>query len=144
MQEQQPIWHWQVLVEAWCGDGAQLLPAIAAIATEVPSIQLTVYLRDENPALMDTCLTNGSRGIPKLVCLDAETGERLFVWGPRPASIQAQLVAYRAEHPAASHDEFMTQVHTWYAKDRSQALQHDLLALVQQALAAETWSDYII
>ncbi|MGV3539226.1 MAG: thioredoxin family protein [Rufibacter sp.] len=136
-QKEQPNWRWLVLVEAWCGDGAQTVPALAAITEAVPSIELVLLLRDQNPDLMNTCLTNGSRAIPKLICEDKETGERLFTWGARPAAIQAKLVAYRAENPTATHEEFMQQVHLWYAKDRSVSLQQDLLALVQAALAKQ-------
>ncbi|TPE44063.1 thioredoxin family protein [Pontibacter mangrovi] len=129
-------WQWLVLVEAWCGDGAQLLPAIAAIA-EAADLELTVLLRDENPALMDTCLTNGSRAIPKLICLDGETGERVFAWGPRPTAIQAQVKQLKAEQPDISHADLVQQVQLWYAKDRSASLQQDLVQVLQEALALE-------
>ncbi|MBC5994514.1 thioredoxin family protein [Pontibacter cellulosilyticus] len=135
LQQNQPEWKWHVLVESWCGDGVQLLPAIAGIVAEIPSIALTVLLRDENPGLMDTCLSNGSRAIPKLICVDAATGERLFTWGSRPKAIQEQVLQFKENNPTASHDELVQQVQLWYAKDRSQALQQDLLELVQQALA---------
>ncbi|MEJ8800800.1 thioredoxin family protein [Pontibacter sp. H249] len=135
LEQNQPNWKWLVLVEAWCGDGAQLLPAMAGIAAEVPGIELTVLLRDENPALMDTCLSNGSRSIPKLICLDAESGERLFTWGSRPKAIQEQVVAFKAANPTAGHEELVQQVQLWYAKDRSNALQQDLWELTKQALA---------
>ncbi len=130
-------WNWLVLVEAWCGDGAQLLPAIAAIADQTPGITLTVLLRDENPELMNTCLTNGSRSIPKLICEDAETGERLFTWGARPTAIQEQVKQFKAENPDAGHDELVQQVQLWYAKDRSQALQQDLLQLIKDVSKPE-------
>lgn len=133
--EQQPQnWKWLVLVEAWCGDGAQLLPAIAAIAEAAPNVELTVLLRDENPALMRTCLTNGSRAIPKLICVNAETDERVFTWGPRPAAIQEQVKQLKAEQPDISHDALTQQVQLWYAKDRSQSLQQDLVQVLQEVL----------
>ena len=138
LQQSQPEWKWHVLVESWCGDGAQLLPAIAAIAAEMPTIELTVLLRDENPALMDTCLSNGSRSIPKLICIDAATRERLFTWGSRPKAIQELVLRFKENNPTASHEELVQQVQLWYAKDRSHALQQDLLELVQQALANTT------
>lgn len=136
LHRSQPNWQWLVLVETWCGDGAQLLPAIAAIAAEFPNIGFTVLLRDENPGLMDTCLSNGSRSIPKLVCQDTFTGERVFTWGPRPAAIQEQVQQFKASNPTASHDAVVQQVQLWYAKDRSVALQQDLLQLVQEACAS--------
>jgi hypothetical protein len=132
LTQQRPNWHWLVLVEAWCGDGAQLLPAIAHIAEAIPGIELTVLLRDENPLLMDTCLTNGNRAIPLLICKDMATQKRLFTWGPRPTAIQERLVAYKAANPGASDEEANLQLHGWYAKDRSHALQQDLLTLVGQ------------
>jgi hypothetical protein len=131
-------WNWLILVEAWCGDGAQILPAIAAIAEQTPGINLTVLLRDENPGLMNTCLTNGSKAIPKLICEDAETGERLFTWGARPTAIQQQVVQLKAENPAIAHEELVQQVQLWYAKDRSQALQQDLINLVRAVLETRT------
>jgi len=131
-------WNWLVLVEAWCGDGAQNLPAIAAIAEQNPGIKLHVLLRDENPELMNTCLTNGNRSIPKLICEDTETGERLFTWGARPAAIQAQVLQYKAANPKVTNDELVQQVQLWYAKDRSQALQQDLFILMKEALEKVT------
>lgn len=137
LAQNQRAWKWLVLVEAWCGDGAQTLPAIAAIAAHAPNIELVVLLRDENPALMDTCLTNGGRAIPKLICVDAETGERLFTWGPRPTAIQAQVKQLKADRPDIHHDELVQQVQLWYAKDRSQALQQDMVQLLQEALQTQ-------
>ncbi|MER2996754.1 thioredoxin family protein [Pontibacter populi] len=131
-------WNWLILVESWCGDGAQLLPAIAAIAEQTPGITLTVLLRDENPELMNTCLTNGSKSIPKLICEDVESGERLFTWGSRPAAIQQQVLKFKAENPDAGHDELVQQVQLWYAKDRSQALQQDLINIVRGVLTNST------
>ncbi|GAB2549967.1 thioredoxin family protein [Rufibacter soli] len=134
-----PDWKWLVLVEAWCGDGAQLLPVMAGIAAEIPSIELTILLRDQNPVVMDTCLSNGARSIPKLLCFDAATGEHLFTWGARPTAIQTQLQSYKILHPDATHEQLMTQVHIWYAKDRGRAFQQDLLELVKQtAIVAQT------
>lgn len=133
-------WNWLVLVESWCGDGAQLLPAIAAIAHAAPGITLTVLLRDENPELMDSCLTNGNRAIPKLICEDASTGERIFTWGPRPTAIQKQVNQLKADYPEISHAALVQQIHLWYAKDKSKALQQDLLKLVQDALEKQVMS----
>ncbi len=137
LEQNQQNWKWLILVESWCGDGAQILPAIAAIADQTPNIELTILLRDENPDLMDTCLTNGSRAIPKLISIDAETGERVFTWGPRPSAIQAQVKQLKAEQPDISHEDLVHQVQLWYAKDRSQSLQQDLVQVLQEVLALE-------
>ncbi|PRY03370.1 thioredoxin-like protein [Pontibacter ummariensis] len=134
LQQHHLNWEWLVLTEAWCGDGAQLVPAIAAIARAVPSIKLTILLRDQNPELMETCLTKGTRSIPKLICMDASTGERLFTWGPRPTIIQNLFLKHRAAHPRMSIEELVQQLHKWYAQDRGLSLQLDLYRLAEQAL----------
>ncbi|PKV62796.1 thioredoxin family protein [Pontibacter ramchanderi] len=144
LQQPRPEWHWVVLVESWCGDGAQQLPALAAIAEAVPTIELTVLLRDENPDWMDTCLTNGSRAIPKLICLNAETNERLFTWGPRPAAIQEKVLQFKEQNPFATKEEVHLLVHTLYAKDRSQSLQLDLLQLVQSAIPVQEKEEGVV
>lgn len=144
LQKPRPEWHWVVLVESWCGDGAQQLPALAAIADAVPTIELTVILRDENPEWMDTCLTNGSRAIPKLICLNAETNERLFTWGPRPLAILEQVLQFKEKNPGASKDEIGTLVHTLYAKDRSQSLQQDLLRLAQSVIPVQEKEERVV
>ncbi|WP_018479216.1 thioredoxin family protein [Pontibacter roseus] len=134
LQQPRPEWHWVVLVESWCGDGAQQLPALAAISEAVPTIELTILLRDENPDWMDTCLTNGSRAIPKLVCMNADTNERLFTWGPRPMAIMEQVLQFKDKYPNATKEEIGTLVHTLYAQDRSKSMQQDLLELVKRAI----------
>ena len=89
---------WLVLTEAWCGDAAQSVPVMHALAARNPLISLRFLLRDENPALMDRYLTNGvSRSIPKLIGIDTTTSEQLFVWGPRPAALQHIFLQMKAE-----------------------------------------------
>lgn len=79
---------WIVLTEIWCGDSAQNLPIIAKAAAYSTNINLQLILRDKHPEIMDKYLTNGSRAIPKLICLDAQTNSYSAVWGPRPAKIK--------------------------------------------------------
>ncbi len=135
-------WEWILLTESWCGDGAQLVPAIAAVAAVTPKIELTILLRDENPELMHQYLTNGSLAIPKLICFDATTGEELFTWGPRPTEIQEKVLAYKAANPACTKEELHVQLAIWYAKDKGQALQKDLLKKIKKTTAGKNNSVY--
>lgn len=122
---------WLILIEGWCGDAAQTVPVMEAVAQASAGHLRTAYLlRDENPDLIDQYLTNGSRSIPKLVVLRADTLTEVTHWGPRPAEAQALIVRLKAEGMA--HDDFIKELHTWYAHDRTQATQHELLALVKQ------------
>lgn len=122
---------WVVLVELWCGDVAQNLPALAKMEAVRPGkIRLSLLLRDENPEIMDGYLTNGSRSIPKLIALDAETMEELFVWGPRPASAQQILHDFRAAGSPADVD-YKKDIQIWYIKNHTEELQKEFIELLR-------------
>ena len=120
-----------VITEGWCGDAAQIVPVIEAVAQASAGHLRTAYiLRDDNLDITDKYLTGSSRAIPKLVVLRADTLTEVLHWGPRPAEAQALLTKLKAEGMA--HDDYVREIHAWYAHDRTQATQHELLALVQQ------------
>ncbi|GAB3826889.1 thioredoxin family protein [Hymenobacter jeollabukensis] len=122
---------WLVITEGWCGDAAQLVPVIDAIARASGGHLSTRYLlRDENLDLMDRYLTNGGRAIPKLVVLRADTLAEVAQWGPRPAPAQELFLGLRAQQ--AAYEDIKTQVHTWYAKDKTLHTQQELVALLRQ------------
>lgn len=56
------------IAEAWCGDVYRELPTIVRIA-EATGMELRIFLRDENPDIMDEFLSNDgkSRAIPVFV-----------------------------------------------------------------------------
>lgn len=122
---------WLLITEGWCGDAAQLVPVIEAVAQASAGHLRTAYvLRDDNLDITDQYLTHGTRSIPKLVVLRADTLTEVLHWGPRPAEAQALLTRLKAE--GMGHDDYVREIHAWYAHDRTQATQHELLALVQQ------------
>jgi hypothetical protein len=88
-------------------------------------ISLRILLRDENPDVMNAYLTNGSRSIPKLICLDAKTLEEVGVWGPRPAEAQEKMNEWKA----LPLSEKIEKVHAWYAANETAALQSEFLNL---------------
>ena len=57
-------WHLLVLAEDWCGDAIHILPFLARLTEAFPNFDLRILPRDENPDLMDSHLTNGTRSIP--------------------------------------------------------------------------------
>lgn len=71
-----------IITEPWCGDAAQVVPAIAAMANYSDNIETEVVLRDENEELMNRYLTNGGKSFPISIifniCLFARQ-EWLFV-----------------------------------------------------------------
>lgn len=131
-------WIWILIAESWCGDGAQNAPVIAKIAEASANIDLKVILRDDNPEIMDAFLTGGSRSIPKLICVNSETQEVIGNWGPRPHKIQQMVKEYKTQHPNASHDEFVKNLHLWYAKDKGESLQNDFAQLITRWIREAT------
>ncbi|MBC6699962.1 thioredoxin family protein [Hymenobacter puniceus] len=123
-------YEWLIITEGWCGDAAQIVPVLEAVAqASNGNIRTHYLLRDENPDLMDRYLTNGARSIPQLVVLRADTLTEATHWGPRPAPAQTLLLDLKAQ--GATHEEYAEKIHGWYAKDKTQSIQHELLALVK-------------
>jgi hypothetical protein len=124
-------YEWLVITEGWCGDAAQIVPVLEAVAQASQGKISTRYvLRDENLDLMDRYLTNGGRSIPKLIVLHAENLTEVATWGPRPAP--AQELFTRLKQEGVSYEEFATQLHGWYAQDKTRSTQQELLALLQR------------
>lgn len=124
-------WIWLVLTEAWCGDAAQNIPAIAKMAAHSEKIDLRLILRDQHLDIMDEYLTNGGRSIPKLICLDANTLEEIGTWGPRPAEAQEKAMEWK-EDPEINKEEWTKKLHKWYAKDKTQSQQAEFVQLIDE------------
>lgn len=116
---------WLVISEAWCADGAQIVPVLAKIAQSNPLIDLKIVLRDENPDLMNLYLTNGGKAIPILIIADAQSLEVLHVWGPRPKVATQMVEAYKKEHGKLT-PEFKEDLQKWYNQDKGQSILSDL------------------
>lgn len=120
---------WLVITEDWCGDSAQNLPYIVAIAELNPLITVRIIQRDANLDIMDTYLTNGTRSIPKLVAF-SDNGKELFQWGPRPQS--AIDLVKKAKDAGETSSEFIPKVHSWYAMDKGKTLEAEFANLLTQ------------
>ena len=127
---------WLTITEAWCGDAAQIIPVIELLAAANPLLTHRLILRDEHLEIMDAFLTNGiSRAIPITIFLDAETHAVLGSWGPRPAELQAEVLATNvaamaAPTPAAREALIeLSKINTqkWYVHDKGVAIQQEML-----------------
>ncbi len=114
-----------VIAEDWCGDAVNTVPILARLADATPGLELRIIQRDAHPQVMDRYLTNGSRSIPIVIALDQEFRE-LGHWGPRPAELQAWVMANRGSLPKS---ELYPKVRTWYARDRGQTTLREVLAV---------------
>jgi Thioredoxin len=80
------------LAEAWCGDVYRELPTAVHIA-EATGIELRIFLRDQNPDIMDEFLLNGkARAIPVFVFYTKET-RYITHFTERSAGAHAELAA---------------------------------------------------
>ena len=134
IMEQAPPQTWLVITEMWCGDSAQNLPVMEAMAALAPAIEVRIVRRDTHLDLIDLYLTNGTRSIPKLVAFDA-SGALLFSWGPRPASA-SELVLGNKTKPEAERldkDALAEALHRWYATNGGVETQLELAKLVAEA-----------
>lgn len=118
---------WMIITESWCGDSAQNLPYIAAIAKENYMINLRIILRDSNPDIMDQYLTNGTRSIPKLISFNL-AGEELFRWGPRPTAAIELINQWKAE--GMEKPVWTEKLHLWYSKNKGSELEKDFIELI--------------
>ncbi len=95
--------HVLVLAEDWCGDVIDNLPVLGRIAAESGTLDLRIFLRDQNLDLMDQYLNQGQfRSIPVFVFFDAQFNEvGRFI--ERPASVTERRARQRrdlfAQHP---------------------------------------------
>lgn len=124
---------WIVISESWCGDGAQCIPVIAKMAELNENIKLEFVFRDEYPDLIDSFLTNGSRSIPKLICMDEQNDTIKFIWGPRPKAIQDKVSELKTSNQEITHDELVKNIHLWYAQDKTKSIQSEFIDLLNKA-----------
>ena len=121
---------WLVVVETWCGDGAQVLPVINKMAELNTGIDLKIVLRDDNETLMDQFLTNGARSIPKLIIINKQTDEVIGTYGPRPSTVTKIVEDFKQLHGKIT-PEFKEELQRWYNKDKGQTIMEDLMSLMK-------------
>jgi thioredoxin family protein len=65
-----------VITEDWCGDALYNVPVLAKLVDGLPNVELRVFLRDDNPDLMDQYLKHGRyRSIPVFAFFDDQMNE---------------------------------------------------------------------
>ncbi|MFT6335058.1 MAG: hypothetical protein ACJATI_001804 [Halioglobus sp.] len=128
-QLENPI-TWLVITEHWCGDASQINPIINKVAeASNGKINLRFTYRDENEELIDAHLTDGrSRSIPILIQLDNDN-KLISTYGPRPEEAQKLVKSLLTKGEA-----YNTPLHTWYAKDKQQSVQDDLIGLLNSVV----------
>ena len=119
----------KIITEPWCGDAAQIVPALAGLAELSEKIETQIVLRDENEELMNQHLTNGGKAIPVAIIINAKNNETLGHWGPRPVVAQQMVMDYKAkpENERPKFDDFVQEMQQWYNKDKTASIQNEVI-----------------
>jgi hypothetical protein len=65
-----------VITEDWCPDSLRTIPVLARLVDGLPHVEMRVFLRDDNPDVMDRYLKRGQfRAIPVFAVFDEEMNE---------------------------------------------------------------------
>lgn len=119
--------QWVIITEPWCGDAAHIVPFLIQMAAQNNLITYDIQLRDSEPFLIDSYLTDGTKSIPKLIVRD-QSGTDIFTWGPRPkpaADLAASLKASGAEF-----ETIKLALQNWYNNDRGASLSKEIADLI--------------
>ncbi len=129
---------WLVIAEPWCGDVAQNLPHIYRLSQENAGLEVRILLRDEHPELMERYLTDAGKAIPIVVALNPDYSVQ-SIWGPRPLPAQELVREWKAtpEAERPPYPQLAEKLHGWYAKDRTQTLQDELLVWLESQKKAQ-------
>lgn len=115
--------HWIIITEPWCGDAAHSVPFLIRLAEQNDLISYDIQLRDREPFLIESYLTNGTKGIPKLIVRN-ESGDDIFNWGPRPKGAQELMDTMRAGN--ADFETIKIALQNWYNNDKGLSLCREL------------------
>jgi thiol-disulfide isomerase/thioredoxin len=119
---------WLLISEGWCGDAAQILPIIYKMAEVSDNIELRIVFRDENEALMNDFLTNGSMSIPKLIILDEENNV-IGDFGPRPEPARKLIADYKEKNGVVD-ESIKVELQKWYLQDKGISTQNEIMQLM--------------
>ena len=125
----QSSYIWLVIAEGWCGDAAQLLPIFNKMSEVSDHIDFKIVFRDDNEALMNLFLTNGSKSIPKLIILDKNALDVIADWGPRPKGA-IDLVQNYKDKFGVIDDTIKAELQMWYLHDKGLSTQKEIIDLI--------------
>jgi hypothetical protein len=118
-----------LIAEAWCLDACILLPILRAIAEINSQVEISIYLRDQNPELWKQFQTAGALSIPLVFAADFD-GHVYFQWGPRTE--KAEMIA-RSIHRDSTDDKEKS-LSDFYLQDLTMDIQAEWVELFRDML----------
>lgn len=121
---------WLVITEGWCGDAAQIIPILNKMSKVSDHIDLKIVFRDDNVALMNLFLTNGTRSIPKLIILGKISLDVIADWGPRPKGAIELIQNYKDKFGVID-EKIKAELQMWYLNDKGLSSQNEIVELIR-------------
>jgi len=123
--------HWIIITEPWCGDAAHIVPFLVQMASYNKLITYDIQLRDSEPFLITSYLTDGTKSIPKLIVRD-HAGQDIFTWGPRPEPARDMAASLKAS--GAEFETIKMALQNWYNNDKGASLSKEIAELIGNAV----------
>jgi hypothetical protein len=124
--------QWRLLVVAidGCGDSANTIPYIAALADSLPNVELRVVDPTAGKVVMESHRTpDGRAATPTVVLLD-EHGNDAGCFVERPLALQAWT---QVEKPRLPYAEWLDRKYQWYRDDAGRETVREIVALLESA-----------
>lgn len=117
-----------IISEPWCGDASTTVPVLSEFfaAADVP---VKIFLRDDDPELINRFLTNGSQSIPKVLIVDEDFSVKNS-WGPRTEHGTELLHKHKESPEVYPKDQFYNDLQVYYAKNRGKDAVTEVLSLL--------------
>jgi hypothetical protein len=123
---------WRLLVIAVdsCGDSANTIPFIAALADSLPNVDLRVVDPTAGKWVMEANRTpDGRPATPTVILLD-ERGDAVGCFVERPLALQAWIQVEKARVPER---EWLDGKYRWYRDDAGRETVREIVALLESA-----------
>lgn len=116
-----------IISEPWCGDASASVPVIAKFFEEKNDVR--IFLRDDDPTLINEFLTDGAQSIPKVLILNEDFSVK-NVWGPRTRYGMELLKKFKSNPEVYPREEFYNDLQVYYAKNRGKDVIEEILELL--------------
>jgi hypothetical protein len=123
-------WRLLVVTVDGCGDSANTIPFIAALADSLPNVELRVVGPTAGKGVMESHRTpDGRAATPTVVLLD-EHGNDVGCFVERPLALQAWT---QVEKPRLPYAEWLDRKYQWYREDAGRETVREIVALLEAA-----------
>jgi hypothetical protein len=87
-----------ILTESWCADSLMNIPVVVKMAECAPNLEIKVYIRSENPDLVDYFHGKQVEKIPVFWIMDGDY-EMVGYWSERPKAAYKMVARWKQENP---------------------------------------------